>query len=141
MLPAAVSIRMLACPVPVTRTSPYPHVSADQAYGENATGPAGVDDPRRRGRARLQRAAFANEEDVVADSHEEVVAPDQLKPGHRRSGRFGAIVVAVSLLLMIFCNNEVTGTARLWLISIAVLLILAVVGDSVLRRNGLRSKD
>jgi hypothetical protein len=75
----------------------------------------------------------------VADSHEEVVAPDQLKPGHRRSGRIGAIVVAVSLLLMMFCNNVVTGIARLWLIGIAVLLILAVVGDSILRRNGLRS--
>jgi hypothetical protein len=77
----------------------------------------------------------------VADSHEEVVAPDQLKPGHRRAGRLGAIVVAVSLLLMMFCNNQVTGIARLWLIGIAVLLILAVVGDSVLRRNGLRPKD
>ena len=74
----------------------------------------------------------------MADSHEEVVAPDQLKPGHRRSGRLGAIVVAVSLLLMMFCNNQVTGIARLWLIGIAAALILAVVGDSILRRNGLR---
>jgi hypothetical protein len=81
------------------------------------------------------------EEDVVADSHEEVVAPDQLKPGHRRSGRLGAIVVAVSLVLMIFCDNVVTGVAKIWLIGFAAALILAVVGDTVLRRNGLRSKD
>jgi hypothetical protein len=70
---------------------------------------------------------------------EPVVAPDQLKPGHRRSGRIGAVVVAISLVLMIFCNNVVTGVEKLWLVGIAVILVGWVIVDSILRRNGLRS--
>jgi hypothetical protein len=70
---------------------------------------------------------------------EPVVAPDQLKPGHRRSGRIGAIVVAISLVLMMFCNNEVSGLEKLWLVGIAAVLVGWVVVDSILRRNGLRS--
>lgn len=70
--------------------------------------------------------------------HEPVIAPDQKKPGHRRGGQIGAVVVAISLVLMQFCNNEVTGVERIWLNGIAALLILAVIGDIVLRRNGLR---
>jgi hypothetical protein len=70
---------------------------------------------------------------------EPVVAPDQLKPGHRRSGRIGAIVVAISLVLMMFCNNDVTGLEKLWLVGIAVILVGWVIVDSILRRNGLRS--
>ena len=70
---------------------------------------------------------------------EPVVAPDQLKPGHRRSGRIGAIVVAISLVLMMFCNNVVTGVEKLWLVGIAVILVGWVIVDSILRRNGLRS--
>jgi hypothetical protein len=70
---------------------------------------------------------------------EPVVAPDQLKPGHRRSGRIGAVVVAISLVLMIFCNNVVTGVEKLWLVGIAVVLVGWVIVDSILRRNGLRS--
>ena len=73
--------------------------------------------------------------------HEPVIAPDQRKPGHRKAGRLGAIVVAISLVLMQFCNNEVTGVERIWLNGIAAALILAVIGDAVLRRNGLRSSD
>jgi hypothetical protein len=70
---------------------------------------------------------------------EPVVAPDQLKPGHRKSGRIGAIVVAISLVLMMFCNNDVSGLERLWLVGIAVVLVGWVIVDSILRRNGLRS--
>ena len=70
---------------------------------------------------------------------EPVVAPDQLKPGHRKSGRIGAVVVAISLVLMIFCNNVVTGVEKLWLVGIAVILVGWVIVDSILRRNGLRS--
>ena len=70
---------------------------------------------------------------------EPVVAPDQLKPGHRKSGRIGAIVVAISLVLMMFCNNVVTGVEKLWLVGIAVILVGWVIVDSILRRNGLRS--
>ncbi|MEV4532219.1 hypothetical protein AB0J82_00135 [Asanoa sp. NPDC049518] len=73
--------------------------------------------------------------------HEPVIAPDQRKPGHRKGGRIGAIVVAISLVLMQFCNNEVTGVERIWLNGIAAALVLAVIGDAVLRRIGLRSSS
>jgi hypothetical protein len=70
---------------------------------------------------------------------EPVTSPDQHKPGHRRAGRIGAVVVALLLVAMIFHNNEVSGTAKLWLVGFAVALLGAVVGDVILRRNGLRS--
>ena len=73
--------------------------------------------------------------------HEPVIAPDQKKPGHRKGGQIGAVVVAISLVLMQFCNNEVSGIERIWLNGIAAALILAVIGDAVLRRNGLRSSS
>ena len=81
------------------------------------------------------------EEDVVVADSEPVTAPDQLKPGHRKSGRIGAVVVAISLVLMTFCNNEVSGTEKLFLWGTALILVLAVVLDSILRRNGLRPKS
>ena len=53
---------------------------------------------------------------------EPVTSPDQLKPGHRKAGRIGAIVSAVALLLMLFGNHE-GGTEDIWLIGIAVVLL------------------
>ncbi|MEV4760433.1 DUF2631 domain-containing protein [Micromonospora sp. NPDC049559] len=70
---------------------------------------------------------------------EPVTSPDQRKPGHRKAGRIGAVLSALALIAMIFNNNEVTGMEKIWLIGIAVGLIVVVVGDSILRRNGLRS--
>lgn len=70
---------------------------------------------------------------------EPVTSPDQHKPGHRRAGRIGAILTALVLLALMFRNNEVSGIAKIWLIGIAAGLIGAVIGDVVLRRNGLRS--
>lgn len=74
----------------------------------------------------------------MADS-DPVIAPDQLKPGSRKGGRIGAVFVALALVLMIFNNNDVSGVEKLWLVGTAVALITVVVGDAVLRRNGLRS--
>jgi hypothetical protein len=70
---------------------------------------------------------------------EPVTAPDQHKPGNRKAGRFGAIFCALALVAMIFNNNEVSGIEKIWLIAIAVGLVVAVIGDVILRRNGLRS--
>lgn len=70
---------------------------------------------------------------------EPVTSPDQHKPGHRKAGRIGAVVSALALVAMIFNNNEVSGIAKIWLIGIALGLLAIVVGDAVLRRNGLRS--
>ncbi|MFK3980264.1 DUF2631 domain-containing protein [Micromonospora sp. NPDC050397] len=69
---------------------------------------------------------------------EPVTSPDQRKPGHRRAGQIGAVVSAIALLLMLIGNHE-GAVEEIWLIGIAVGLLAIVIGDAVLRRNGLRS--
>ncbi|MBO4208090.1 DUF2631 domain-containing protein [Micromonospora echinofusca] len=69
---------------------------------------------------------------------EPVTSPDQHKPGHRKAGRIGAVVTALALLAMI-CGNHEGRVEDIWLISGAVILLSIVIGDVVLRRNGLRS--
>jgi hypothetical protein len=70
---------------------------------------------------------------------EPVTAPDQHRPGHRKSGRIGAVLSAVALVLMAFCGNERGRVEDIWLFGIALVLLAIVIGDAVLRRNGLRS--
>lgn len=72
----------------------------------------------------------------MSDS-EPVTSPDQLKPGARKGGQIGAIVSALILLAMINGNHE-GNVENVFLIVIAAGLVLAVVLDTVLRRNGLR---
>ena len=69
---------------------------------------------------------------------EPVTSPDQRKPGHRKAGRIGAVVSALALLAMI-CGNHEGRVEDLWLIGLAALLLIIVIGDVVLRRSGLRS--
>lgn len=70
---------------------------------------------------------------------EPVTAPDQHKPGHRRSGRIGAVLSAAVLVLMALCGNHEGNVENIWLFGLAALLLAIVIGDVVLRRNGLRS--
>ncbi|GIJ30339.1 hypothetical protein Vqi01_55010 [Micromonospora qiuiae] len=69
---------------------------------------------------------------------EPVTSPDQHKPGHRKAGRIGAVLTALALLAML-CGNHEGRVEDLWLIGLAAFLLLIVIGDAVLRRNGLRS--
>jgi hypothetical protein len=69
---------------------------------------------------------------------EPVTSPDQRKPGHRKAGRIGAVVSALALLAMTIGNHQ-GRVEDIWLVSIAMLLLAIVIGDAVLRRNGLRS--
>ena len=69
--------------------------------------------------------------------HDEVYAPDQLKPGNRKWSRIGAVVSALILLAMLIGNHE-GNTENLYLIITAAGLITVLVADAVLRRNGLR---
>lgn len=69
---------------------------------------------------------------------EPVTSPDQHKPGHRRAGQIGAVVSAVAMLCMLVGNHE-GAIEEIWLVGIAVGLLAIVIGDVVLRRNGLRS--
>ena len=48
------------------------------------------------------------------------------------------MVSALALLAMI-CGNHEGRVEDIWLIGLAVLLLAIVIGDTVLRRNGLRS--
>jgi hypothetical protein len=73
-------------------------------------------------------------------AEEPVYAPDQLKPGHRKWGRRGALGTAVILLLFLWGNHE-GNTENVYLLAIALLLIGAVALDAVLRRNGLKPND
>ena len=73
-------------------------------------------------------------------AEEPVYAPDQLKPGNRKWGRIGAIGTAVIILAMLIGNHE-GNTENIWLIGVALALIAMVVGDVVLRRNGLKPND
>lgn len=69
---------------------------------------------------------------------EPVTSPDQRKPGHRKLGQIGAVVSALIILSMLIGNHE-GRIEDIWLIALALGLLAIVVGDIVLRRNGLRS--
>ena len=77
---------------------------------------------------------------AAEEHHEEVYAPDQLKPGNRKRAIKGAIISAV-ILLMFFWGNQQGNTEKVWLVVIAIGLIAVVIGDIVLRRSGLRPND
>jgi hypothetical protein len=69
---------------------------------------------------------------------EPVTSPDQRKPTNRRPARIGAVVTILTLLSMLVGNH--TGrTEDIFLIVISAGLAAILVGDVVLRRNGLRS--
>ncbi len=74
------------------------------------------------------------------EEHQDVYAPDQLKPTNRRRAQRGAIISAI-VLLMFFWGNQQGNTEKVWLVVIAVGLIAAVIGDIVLRKAGLRPND
>ncbi len=70
-------------------------------------------------------------------SEEPVTSPDQHKPTPRRIVRVVSLAIAAVLLLMLFGNNEVN-TGAPWLIGIAGAIVLLLLIDAVLHRNGLR---
>jgi hypothetical protein len=69
---------------------------------------------------------------------EPVTSPDQHKPANMKLLRFGAVVTAVILLLMALGNHR-GQIENIFLAASAGGLILMLIVDSVLRRNGLRS--
>ena len=69
---------------------------------------------------------------------EPVTSPDQRKPGGRKASRIGAVLTILVLLSMLIGNH--TGRIEdIFLVVIAASLALILIGDVVLRRNGLRS--
>ena len=71
---------------------------------------------------------------------DEVYSPDQLKPGNRKWARRGALGVAVAMLLFFWGNHE-GNTENIYLVIFALGLIAIVIGDVILRRNGLKPND
>jgi hypothetical protein len=70
-------------------------------------------------------------------AEEPVTSPDQHKPGHPRAARVAAVLTIVILLAMLFGNNH-TNTGAPFLIGAAGVIALILVGDWLLRKNGLR---
>jgi hypothetical protein len=69
--------------------------------------------------------------------NEPVTSPDQRTPTNPRKARIGAVFAVVVLLLMVLGNHR-GQVENIWLIGLALLVVLMMVGDWVLRRNGLR---
>ncbi len=71
---------------------------------------------------------------------EPVTSPDQHRPtiGAKLS-RFGAVITILALLAMTFGNHE-GNIENFFLIGGAALLLLVLVLDFILRRNGLKSE-
>ena len=70
-------------------------------------------------------------------AEEEVTSPDQHKPGPVRAARVGAAITVVALLAML-CGNHKGRIEDIFLVATAVLIVGVIVGDWLLRRNGLK---
>lgn len=77
---------------------------------------------------------------AAEEHHEEVYAPDQLKPGNRKRAQKGAIISAAIMLLFLWGNQQ-GNTEKVWLAVIAIGLVAVIIGDAILRRSGLRPND
>jgi len=71
----------------------------------------------------------------VAD--QPVTSPDQHKPGYPKAARIGAIVSVVILLLMLVGNHK-GFIENLWVLGVAGIIVLALVADGVMRKNGIK---
>jgi hypothetical protein len=69
---------------------------------------------------------------------EVVTSPDQLKPGHARLDRVGAVVAAALLLVLLLADHP-NGIEVAWVCGTSAVLLTAVAVDRLLRRKGLRS--
>ena len=69
---------------------------------------------------------------------EPVTSPDQHKPANMKLLRIGAVVTAAILVVMVLGNHQ-GRIEDIFLVAMAGALILMLIIDWVLRRNGLRS--
>ncbi|WP_412539881.1 DUF2631 domain-containing protein [Longispora sp. K20-0274] len=74
----------------------------------------------------------------MAGSSEPVTSPDQHKPTNLKAARIGGIVTILVLLVMSIGNHE-GNVENIWLFGLALLLAATLVGDWLLRKNGLKS--
>ncbi len=75
----------------------------------------------------------------MAGDDDTVTSPDQHRPTiSKRLARFGAVVTILALVAMLWGNHE-GNVENIFLIGIAAILLLALVLDWILRKNGLKS--
>jgi Protein of unknown function (DUF2631) len=71
---------------------------------------------------------------------EPVTSPDQHRPTvSKRLARLGAVVTILILVAMTFVPHE-GNIENIYLIGLAALILLIMILDFILRRNGLRSE-
>lgn len=75
---------------------------------------------------------------MAGDHDAPVTSPDQHKPANMKALRIGAVVTAIILVLM-FLGNHQGRVEDIFLGATAGALILLLIIDWMLRRNGLRS--
>ncbi|MEN3305220.1 MAG: hypothetical protein V7603_1422 [Micromonosporaceae bacterium] len=74
-------------------------------------------------------------------ANEPVTSPDQHKPGPSRAARVGAVGTVVLLVMMAFCAHGGSQESQIGLVvllGLAALIVGVLIGDWVLRKNGLR---
>jgi peptidoglycan/LPS O-acetylase OafA/YrhL len=70
---------------------------------------------------------------------EPVTSPDQHRPTvSRRLARLGAVVTFLALLAMTIGNHQ-GNVENVFLIGLAALILIVLIADVVMRRNGLKS--
>jgi hypothetical protein len=72
--------------------------------------------------------------------NEPVTSPDQHKPTNVKAARIGGVITIILLLLMLIGNHR-GRVENLWLILTAGVIAALLVGDWLLRKNGLNSDD
>lgn len=70
---------------------------------------------------------------------EPVTSPDQHKPTNMRAVRTGAVITIIALVAMALFGNHEGNVENYWLFTIAGLIAAMLVGEWLLRKNGLRS--
>jgi uncharacterized membrane protein len=70
---------------------------------------------------------------------EPVTSPDQRRPLNHKWARIGGIVTIVVLLLMTLDGNRGGYVETYFLLGTALVIALLLVGDWLLRKNGLKS--
>jgi Protein of unknown function (DUF2631) len=85
-------------------------------------------------------AGHGEVEHHAAGHDEPILSPDQLKPQpFRRLTVFAAFFSAAALVIMAFFGNHQGDTEKVFLVAIAALIVIVVIGDFFLRKAGLRN--
>lgn len=77
---------------------------------------------------------------MAGGTEEIVTSPDQHKPGPKKAAYIGAIVSTVILLLMVLGNHH-GKVEDLWLVGVAGVLVLVLLADWALRKNGIKRSE